>query len=154
VRLEQRAPIRVEARRLGPLELAERFAVRVRVEHGKPRLGRAQRHLLAAKRHARAEQRVLERVLLLCELGGDDASLARLAQPVQPFALGSVGRALRLEQRLDLRAGEQVAIARHDRRLLGDLLLPDPDRAAFLGPLEVVLLEAQLVLGCAANGGC
>ena len=97
------APVGVERGRLGALELAELLAVGVRVEHREPRLRRAQRHLLAAERDARAEDRVLERVLLLGELGGDDAGLARLPQPVEPLALVAAARCLRLAQRVDLR---------------------------------------------------
>ena len=93
----------MNARRRRPLELAELLAVGVRVEHREPRLRRAQRHLLAAERHARAEDRVLERVLLLGELGGDDAGLAGLAQPVEPLALVAGRAVLRLAQRLELR---------------------------------------------------
>ena len=152
--LEQRAPVRVEPGRLGALELTELFAVDIRVEHRKPRLRRAQRHLLAAKRHACGEDRVFERVLLLNKLGCDDAALARLPQAVEPLALVARSRLLRFEQRLDLRTGEQVAVARHDGGLLGDFLLADSDRATLLGTLEVVLLEPRLVVGGVAGGCC
>ena len=61
---------------------------------------------------------------------------------------------LRLPQRLDLRAREEIAIAGDDRGLLGDFLLPHANGARLLGALEVVLLEARLVLGGVADGGC
>ena len=86
-RLEQRAPIGIERGRPGALELAELFAVGVGVEDCELRLRGAQRQLLAAERDARTEDRVLERILLLRDLRRDDAGLARLAQPVEAFAL-------------------------------------------------------------------
>ena len=80
-------PILVEAGRLGPFQLAERLAIVVRLEHGQPCLGRAQRHLLTGERHAGAEDRVLERVLLLGELRRDETAFAGLPQPVEPLPL-------------------------------------------------------------------
>src|SRR4029079_7557209 len=99
--------------------LTKLFTVCVRVEHREPRLRRPERHLLTAKRHARAEERVLERILLLCDLGGDDAGLAGLPQPVQTLVLVAAGR-LGLVQRVELLAREEIAIPRNDRGLLGD----------------------------------
>ena len=152
-RLEQPTPVGVEARRGRALQLAELFAIGVRLEHREPGLRGAQRQLLALEGHARPEDRVLERILLLGELGRDEAGLARLAQPVEPLALVTRRGVLRLPQRLDLRTREEIAIRRDDRRLLGDLLLADPNGAGFFGALEVVLLELRLVLGGVADGG-
>ena len=154
MRVEQGTPVGVEAGRLGPLELAELFAVGVRVEYRESRLRRAQRQLLAPKRHACCEDRVLERVLLLCELGREHSALARLAQAIQPFPLLALCRALGLVQRLDLPARQEVAVPLHDRGLLGDLLLADTNGPPLFGALEVVLLQTRLVVGCAQDCCC
>jgi hypothetical protein len=50
-------------------------------------------------------------------------------------------------QRLDLVPGEEVRVARDDRRLLGDLLLPHAHGASLLGALVEVALELGFVLG-------
>ena len=93
------------------------------------------------------KQPVLELVLALGELGRHEASLARLAQPVELLA-GIAGRALLgLAQRIELLAAEQIGEAAHDLRLLRRLLLADTNRAPFLGALEQVPLEARLELG-------
>ena len=128
------------------LQLAELLAFPVVGEHRELRLRGAERQLLALPRHARAEQRVLERVLSLGELGGDDPGLAGLAQAVEALALVARRARFLLAQRLDLLAGEEVRVARDDRRLLGGLLLPHPHRAALLGALVEVALELGLVL--------
>ena len=57
-------------------------------------------------------------------------------------ALREVG----LVQCLDLLAGEEIGVARDDRRLLGDLLLPYTNRAALFGALVVVVAQPRLVL--------
>ena len=145
-------PVGIEPRRLRPLEVAELLAVGVAVVHRQARLRGAQRHLLALERDARADERVLERVLLVRELGGDDPALARLPQPVEALAVFALRGVLRLVQRLELRAREQVGVAGDDRRLLRHLLLADANGAAFLGALEVVVAQARLVLGWGANG--
>ena len=62
---EQLEPVRIELRRLRPLEVAELLTVCVRIEHGETRLRGAQRQLLALEGHARADERVLERILLV-----------------------------------------------------------------------------------------
>ena len=151
---EQREPLRVEAGRLGALELPQRLAVSVGVQHRQSRLCRAERHLLALEGHTSAEDRVLERVLLLGELSGHETGLARLAQPVQPLALLPRRHLLGLAQRLDLRAREEIPVAADDGGLLRDLFLTDPDGASLLGALEVVLLEPGLVVGRRTNRGC
>jgi hypothetical protein len=149
----QRQAVAVEAGRLGTLQLAERLAVRVGVEHGEACLRRAQRHLFAVERDTGAEDRILERVLLLRELGRDETALARLAQPVEPLPLVAGRGVLGFAQRLDLRAREELAVARDDRSLLRDLLFAHAHGTAFLGALEVVLLKLCLVLGGCAGGG-
>src|SRR5581483_642512 len=150
---EQIEPLGVELRRLRPFELPELVAVPVGVEHGEAGLRRPQRHLLALEGHARGDERVLQRVLPLGELRRDDAALARLAQPVEPLPLLALGGVLRLAEHLDLRMREQVRVARDDRRLLGDLLLPHTNRAALFGALVVVVVQACLVLLRRADGG-
>ena len=102
----------------------------------------------------RGEDRVLERVLALGELGRDEPALAGLAQPVEALALvaaGAPSSASRSASSCSRR--EEVGVARDDLRLLGDLLLADAHRAAFLGALEEVALEAALELGRGADGG-
>ena len=116
------------------------------------RLRVAQRHLLAAERHARGEHAVLELVLALGELGGDQPGLAGLAQAVEELALVAGGALLGLPQRVELLAAEEVGVAADDLGLLGDLLLPHPHGAPLLGALEQVPLEARLELGRAEDG--
>ena len=52
----------------------------------------------------RAEDRVLERILLLRDLRRDDAGLAGLAQPVQPLVVLAARGALGVAEGLDLRS--------------------------------------------------
>src|SRR5437764_836059 len=74
---------------------------------------------------ARGQDRVLEHVLALGELGGNEARLAGLAQPVEALALVRVGGiVLGAAERVDLVAREEIAVARDDLRALGNLLLP------------------------------
>ena len=75
------------------------------------------------------------------------------SQPVETLALVAT-RVFRGEERVDVRPGEEIAVARDDHGLLRKLLLADADRAGLLGSLEVVLLEPRLVLGGVANGCC
>ena len=70
-------------------QLAELLAVGVLVQHGELRLCRAQRQLLVAERQPRGELAVLQLVLALDQLGGDDPALADLAQPVELLPLVS-----------------------------------------------------------------
>ena len=150
---EQLESIRIELRGLRPLEVAELFAVGVLLEDRQARLRSAQRHLLALECDSRGDERVLERVLLVGELGGDDPALARLAQAVEALAIVALRIALRLVERLELCAREQVVVAGDDGRLLRNLLLSDANRAALLGALVVVVAQARLVFGWGANGG-
>ena len=104
------------------------------------------------QRHARGEDRVLERVLALGELGRDEPALAGLAQPVQPLALVVRPRPSSASRSASsCVAAEEVGVARDDRRLLGDLLLADADRAALLRALEEVALERAFELGGGAE---
>ncbi len=75
-----------------PHQLAELVALRILREDGEPRLRRPQRQLLPVERQPRREDRVLELVLARCEVGLDDAGLARPAQAVEALQLVSVGR--------------------------------------------------------------
>src|SRR5581483_2239419 len=72
-RFEEHASLLVELRRRRALEAAELLAVSVVVEHREARLRRPERELFAAERHPRLQDRVLERIVLLCELRGDHA---------------------------------------------------------------------------------
>ena len=112
----------------------------------------AQRQLLALERHACAEQRVLELVLALRELGGDDA------RPRTSCAAGRAAPARRrtprprLAQRLDLRRGRRAPrSARRSRPARRSPSRPPAPR----GPprsARRVPLEPRLVLGGGANG--
>ena len=84
----------------------------------------------------------------------DQPALAGLAQPVEPLALVAAGRLLRLAQRLELLAAEEVGVAADDLRLLRDLLLADAHRAPLLGALEQVPLEPRLELGRRCGPEC
>src|SRR5207247_1463554 len=80
-------PVGIELGRAVGLERAELLALAVVVEDREPSLGRAQRELLAAIGHPGGEDRVLDRVVPLGELGEEEAGLAGLAEPVEPLAL-------------------------------------------------------------------
>ena len=69
----------------------------------------------------------------------DEPPLASLAQAVEPLALVTLGRLLRLAQQLELRPREEIRVAGHDRRQLRDLLLADPDGANLLALVPVVV---------------
>ena len=77
----------------------------------------------------------------------DQAGLAGLPEPVDALALDAGDRVFGLLQRVELLAGEELAVARDDLGPLRDLLLADPDGAPFLGALEQVALELGLVFG-------
>ena len=143
---EQRAPFLVEGRRDREHRVPERVAARVLGLEREPGLGRPQRQLLPVPGDARGEQGVLERVLLLGELARHDALLARQAQSGDRLARLVRGRRLRLTQRLQLLAREEIRVARDDRRLLGGLLLPHAHRARLLGALDPVRLQPGLEL--------
>ena len=128
------------------MELAELLAVAVVVQDGEPRLRGAQRQLLALERQPRGELPVLELVLALDELGRDDPALADLPQAVQLLALVALGARSASHSASSCSRVKRSAIPADDLGLLGDLLLPDADRAALLGALEEVLPEPLLVL--------
>src|SRR5205085_7989349 len=97
---------------------------------------------------------VLESGLTLRQVGGDQPGLAGLAQAVEPLSLVALRRLLLgLSQRLELLPREEVGVAGDDFRALRDLLLPDPDGAAFLGALEQIALKPGLVIGWANDCG-
>src|SRR6185436_4837699 len=122
-------------------------------DHGKTSERRTKRQLLALEGQARGEDRVLELVVLLGQLGSDEPALTGLAQPVEPLALVSLRSLLIVAQDLKLLAAEEVGVANDDRRLLGNLLLADADGPAFLRALVEVALELLLELRRAAYGG-
>src|SRR4029079_13335387 len=99
------------------------------------------------------EDRVLDRVVALGQLGDEKPGLARLAEPVEPLTLVALRVLLGRAERVELPAAEEVGVARDDRRLLRDLLLAHAYRAALLRALEEVALELGLVLGRASDGG-
>ena len=122
-------------------------------EHSELRLGGAQRKLVALIGHSRGEDCVLESVLALAQLDVDESGLTRLAQAIDALTLGAGDAFLRLLERVELLAGEEVSIARDDLRPLGDLLLANPNSSSLLGALEEIALELGLVLGWCADGG-
>src|SRR5439155_1323752 len=149
---EQVEPVFVELGVAVRLELAELLPVRVLVEHGEPRLRRAERQLVALPRDPCGEDPVFELVVFLGDLHRREAGLAGLAQPVQPLALVVVGRlVLTTPQEVELPAREEVLVAGHDRGLLGRFLLADAHGASFLRALVEVALESLLVLCRASN---
>ena len=87
---------------------------------------------------------VLELVLALGGLRGDQAALARLAQPVEALAVVAGRGLLVLAQRVELADGEEVGVAADDRRLLRRLLLADAHRPPLLRALEEVALQTRL----------
>ena len=80
------------------------------------------------------------------ELDLDEAGFTGLAKPVEALALVGARAGLRLVQRVQLLAREELAVARDDLGALGDLLLADTNGAPFLGALEEVSLELRLEL--------
>jgi hypothetical protein len=153
VRAQQFESLLVELGRLLPVQLTELVALLVIRDHCKTRERRAKRQLLTLEGQARGENRVLELVVLLGQLGGDEPTLTGLAQPIEPLALVSVRNLLLVTQGLKLLAAEEIGVANDDRRLLGDLLLADADGPALLRPLVEVALELLLELRRAAYGG-
>ena len=146
--LEERQALVVEARRGLDDGRAEPVADRVLVDHGERSLRRAQRHLLAAVLDTAGEDRVLEGVQPVGELGHDDAALARVAEPGEAFPLVAVAD-LGVLQGGVLVAGEERAVAGDDRRLLARVLLTDPDGPRLLGGLVEVAGELALErVGC------
>ena len=146
--LEERQALVVEARRGLDDGRAEPVAARVLVDHGERGLRRAQRHLLAAVLDTAGEDRVLEGVQPVGELGHDDAALARVAEPGEAFPFVAVA-GLGVRQGGVLVAGEERAVASDDSRLLARVLLPDPDGPRLLGGLVEVAGELALErVGC------
>src|SRR5438105_4851025 len=143
---DERERVVVEARHRLGLDLSERLAVAVVGQHGEPRLRISQRHLLALEGDALGEDAVLELVLALRELGRDETPLAGLAQAVQQLTVVARGGVLRLAQRIELVAAEEVLVAADDLRLLRDLLLADANGPRLFGALEQVRLKALFEL--------
>ena len=69
------------------------------------------------------------------DLSLDDPLLARDPQASDRLPLDALRGVLRLAQHVELLAREEVGVACDDRRLLGGLLLPHPDRASLLRAL-------------------
>src|ERR1700730_221603 len=86
-----------------------------------------------------------------CQPGGNEPALARLAQPVEPFALVSVGKRLLVPERPQLVAAEEVGVARDDRGLLPPLFLTHARRPPLSGPLVEIPLELFLELSGTAH---
>ena len=141
---EERAALVVEGGRHLEHGGAERVAVGIGGLDGQTRLGRAERKLVVAPGDAGGEERVLERILALGELAVDDAFLAGEAQAGDLLAVVAARRRFGPGERLELLAGEEVRVARDDRRLLGGLLLPHADRPRLLGALLEVRVEPLL----------
>src|SRR5581483_3020980 len=72
---------------LAGTDAAELLALAVVRQDGEPRLRVPERHHLTLELDPLGEDPVLELVLPLCELGRDEATLARLAEPVAPLPL-------------------------------------------------------------------
>ena len=151
VRADQVESLLVEVRGAPPVELSELVAILVLGDDRELCERRAQRKLLVLELHACGQLRVLELVVALRELGGHEAALTCLAQPVEPLSPLAVAPVLLLAQRLELLATEEVGVARDDRGLLRDLLLPHANGAPFLGALVQVPLELFLELRGAAD---
>ena len=130
-RPQELEPVVVEGRRSGEHGVTEPVAIGVVVENGEPGLCRTQRHRLAVQLDSAREDRILERVEALRELGDQDAALAGLPQPKEPLVIDAVGLLGLLEESM-LVAGEQVGVARDDRRLLARLLLTYAHGPGFL----------------------
>ena len=122
-------------------------------QHRKLCLGCPQRQLLTLELDPGGQDRVLERVFALCQLGRDQAGLAGLAQSVETLAFLARSRlGLGIAQRGQLVAREQLRIARDDLGALGDFLFANAHRAAFLGALGQEALQARLVVGRPQDG--
>jgi hypothetical protein len=92
------------------VQLTELVALVVVRDHRKTRERRAKRQLLALEGQACGEDRVLEFVVLLGQLGGDEPTLTGLAQPVEPLALVSLRSVLLLTQGPKLLAAEEIGV--------------------------------------------
>src|SRR5207237_5556316 len=79
--------------------------------------------------------------------------LTGLAETVEPFATVSISLFLLVPKGAELLAAEEILVTGDDRGLLRDLLLADPDRAPFFGPLEEVPLQLFLELSGATHRG-
>ncbi len=141
---EERAAFVVEAGRDLDDRGAEGVAAAVVLLGGEPRLRAAERQGVAVPGHARGEKGVLQLVLALGELAVDEPLLTLEPEPGHGLALGVARFVLRLPERVELPAGEQILVARDDGRLLGGLLLPHAHRPRLLGALDPVLLEPAL----------
>ncbi len=151
-RPEQLEPLAVEARRGLEHALPEPIAITVLVEHRELRLRRPERDRLAVLLDPAGQDRVLERVLALGELRGDDPARARLSKANEPLALVVLGGPLRAAERRVLLAREEICVAGDDRRLLARLLLAHTDRSELLGALVDEARE-PLLEGVDGDGG-
>src|SRR4029453_17814857 len=112
-----------------------------------------ERQPLALEGQARGEDGVLQLVVALGQLCGDETALTRLAQAVQPFALVALGSFLFLAERVELIAAEEVGIPSNDCRLLGDFLFADAHRPPFFGTLVQIALKLLFEFRGAADSG-
>ncbi len=136
---EKRASLLVEAGIELQRKLTQLFALCVVGQNGELRVGRPQGKLLTVEAEPRSEQRILECVLVPGDHSLDEPPLAGLAQAVEPLALVTLGRLLRLAQQLELRPREEIRVAGHDRSQLRELLLADPHGANLLALVPVVV---------------
>ena len=142
---EQPATLVVERRRHLEHGGAEGVAVGVSGLDGEARLRRPERQRVAVPRDACSEQRVLERVLPLGELAVDDPLLTGEAETRDLLAPGFFTGRLGSGERLELLTCEEVGVTRHDRGLVGRLLLADAHRPRLLRPLLEVAVQPALV---------
>ena len=94
----------------------------------------------------RGEDRVLELVVLLRQLGGRSARPRRSCAACRATRAGRRRPLLLVPERPELVAAEEVGVPRDDRRLLRDFLLADADGPALLRPLEEIPLKLFLEL--------
>ena len=80
-----------------------------------------------------------------------DAKSEAAAAVLMERVVGSAGTLLLVAERTQLVAAEEIRVTRDDRRLLGDLLLPDANGAALFRPLVEVPLQLLLELRRAAD---
>ena len=153
VGLEELEALFVEGGRSLAVKLAELVAIPIVRQDRQFRDSRPERQLLPFERQARGQDGVLELVVLLRELSGDEPALARLPQAVQPLPLISFGLSFLAPQGAELIAAEQILVAGNDRRLLGDFLFAHANGPAFFGPLEQIPLQLFLELSGGAHRG-
>ena len=102
--------------------------------------------MFASEVDAAGEDRVLELVGALRELGCDDPALARLAKAERALRVAVLATLDGSRERSMLGAAEEIGEPGDDRRLLARLLLADPNGSGLLGALVEVAGELGLEL--------